>query len=157
MTFVPETQGSKTFSVEEGHLINAVFFELMIPLIESKVIEKDEIEFYHFFCDQICSWNEYSAEWNEAVYRATNIPKDQQLTAQLSLSQLFRCTLEFCKLNNKHYENRLIYIVKILEAMQEAPQQYPLEWDIRQKAVQYAQKNSIHYDDFDWNANSFHF
>ncbi|MGL4348269.1 MAG: hypothetical protein ACRCSV_02255 [Chlamydiales bacterium] len=151
-----EKQRSETFSVEEGYLTYGIFFGKLCPLIESKVI-KEKQDFYNFFCLEICSWNEYCAEWNEAVYRVTNIPKEQQLTLQLSLSQIFECTLECCKLHNKHCENKVINSVKILEGMKEVPEQYQVEWKIWQEAVSNTQRNSIHYDNFDWHANQFHF
>lgn len=41
--------------------------------------------------------------------------------------------------------------------MREVPEQYQVEWKIWQEAVSNTQRNSIHYDNFDWHANQFHF
>lgn len=154
MTFTPEKQPLETFSVEEGYIIGTVFFLELWPLVEPKIIEEDRITgTYTLFFLEVCSWNEYCAEWNEAVRRVTDIPKTKQPTLQLSLPQIFQCTLEFCKLHNKQYENRLIYVVKILESMKEVPQQYQVEWGLWGKAVRYAQDYFINNNDFNWNAN----
>src|SRR5579862_4175210 len=99
----PQKPIPKTFSVEQAYIICTYFFPNLWPLVEPKVMEEERLlGTYSFFFIDICSGDSHFdeapyAEWNEAVRRATHIPKEEQRILQLSLPEIFSCVIEFCK------------------------------------------------------------
>lgn len=150
---IPDKQPSETFSVEEGYVIGTVFFLELWPLLEPKITEKEEwTGTYSLFFLIVCSGGECSAEWNEAVERAMHIPKENQKTLRLTVSEIFSCALEFCKLHNERYENNISYAVNLLEAMQKNPESYRVEWNIWEKIIKDTKTKHIDIEEFDWSA-----
>jgi hypothetical protein len=78
------------------------------------------------------------------------IPKEEQRLLQLSLSEIFLCTLEFCKLHNERYESRIAYAVHLLESMKKDPKSYKTEWAVWQDVVEQTVNKYMNSNEFDW-------
>ncbi len=141
----------ETFSVGQAFNINIYFFLNLWPLVEPKVIEEERLfRIYSLFFIEVCSGYECYAEWNEAVRRAINIPKEEQRILQLSLAEIFSCALEFCKLHNEYYNSKITYAVQLLEAMRKDPEKYKAEWTVWHNMVAVIVDKYMDDDEFDW-------
>ncbi|MEK7339838.1 MAG: hypothetical protein AABZ92_03895 [Verrucomicrobiota bacterium] len=141
----------ETFSVEQAFSINILFFLNLWSLVEPKVIEEERLtETYSLFFIIVCSGGEASAEWNEAIRRALSIPKEEQKALQLSLPEIFSCSLEFCKLHNERYKSEIAYAVHLLESMKKDPENYKAEWAVWQDVIAQTVNKYMDSDAFDW-------
>ncbi|HEV3269895.1 MAG TPA: hypothetical protein VGZ69_04515 [Candidatus Rhabdochlamydia sp.] len=147
----PPKQVPETFSVEQAYVIGMLFFLNLWPLVEPRVIEEEQkLGTYSLFFVEVCSGDECYAEWNEAIRRVLYIPKEEQRLLQLSLSEIFLCTLEFCKLHNERYESRIAYAVHLLESMKKDPKSYKTEWAVWQDVVEQTVNKYMNSNEFDW-------
>lgn len=147
----PKKPIPETFSVEQAFVVNVLFFLNLWPLIEPRVIEEDQkLGIYSLFFIEVCSGCECYAEWNEAIRRTLHISKEEQKKLQLSLSEIFSCALEFCKLHNERYESKIEYAVHLLESMKKDPEQYIKEWAVWQDVIEQAVNKYMDNDEFDW-------
>ncbi|QZA58855.1 hypothetical protein [Candidatus Rhabdochlamydia porcellionis] len=64
-----------------------------------------------------------------------HIPKEEQKTLQLTLPEVFSCTIEFCKIFNKYFNTKIGYPIDLLESMRKDPESYKREWAIWQGMV----------------------
>ncbi len=154
----PPKQIPETFSVGQAYIICTYFFPHLWSLIEPRVIEEEHLHgYYSFFSIIICTGDKHYgdapyAEWNEAIRRALHIPKEEQRTLQLYLSQVFSCVIEFCKLYNERYDFKIKYIVDLLESMRKDPKNYKAEWAIWQEIVTAVVDKQMNNDEFDWSS-----
>ncbi|PWU15981.1 MAG: hypothetical protein C5B45_01520 [Chlamydiae bacterium] len=147
----PQKQIPETFSVEQAFTINIYFFLNLWPLVEPRVIEEEQkLGTYSLFFIEVCSGYECYAEWNEAIRRAMRVPKEEQKTLQLCLSDIFSCVIEFCKLHNEIYESEISYAVHLLESMKKNPENYKSEWEIWQKIVAVVVDKHMDSNGFNW-------
>ncbi len=105
-----------------------------------------------FFFVEICSTYDCYAEWNEAINRTLQIPKEDQKTLQLSLPEIFSCTIEFCKIFNERCNFKIAYAVDLLESMKKDPESHKREWSIWQKMVKEISDDYESKDNFNWEA-----
>lgn len=106
------------FTVEQAFTISMLFFYELWSLVEPRVLDQERITgTYSLFFETVCTGEECSAEWNEAIYRFMKIPKEKQRNLKLTLEKIFCCAIEFCKHHNERYENRLSFAVQLLESM----------------------------------------
>ena len=131
----------RDLSVQEGFTVCMCFFVDIWPLIRPKLPPPDPNPFKQtyetndLFCRVICLESECWAEWNEAVFRAVNIPKQDQQEVTLSPNEVFSCIIEFCKYYNQKYDLRLSYIVQLLENMKHQKSDHNrAEWQILKQA-----------------------
>ena len=147
----PPKQIPETFSVGQAFTINIYFFLNLWSFVEPKVIEEERLDgIYSFFFIEICSGYECYAEWNEAIRRALHVPKEKQRSLQLSLPEIFSCSLEFCKLYNERYNSKIVYAVDLLESMRKDPENYKTEWAVWQKIITVIVDKHMNDDDFNW-------
>lgn len=138
-------------SVEEGFVISLIFFLDLWSIIKPAVLasKADLIVNELFFLD-VCTGYESSAEWNEAVFRAKKILKQNQRQLKLTMGDLFLCTIEFCKLHNERWESKLDYTVHLLESMKKNPKEHSVEWDVWKNAINQVLVKHATLCDFDW-------
>ena len=149
----PPKQIPETFSIEQAYVIGMLFFLNLWPLVEPRVIEEEqELGTYSLFFIEVCSGDECSAEWNEAIRRALSIPKEEQRALQLSLPEIFSCSLEFCKLHNERYRSEIAYAVYLLESMRKDPKNYKEEWGVWHGVVEQAVNKYMNSNEFNWSA-----
>lgn len=147
----PQKQIPGTFSVEQAFSINILFFLNLWPLVEPKVIEEEQkLGTYSLFFIDVCSGGEASAEWNEAIHRTLHVPEEEQRKLQLSLPEIFSCSLEFCKLHNERYHSKIMYVVDLLKSMKKDPSQYEQEWAVWQDVVEQTVNKYMDSNAFDW-------
>ncbi|QZA58490.1 hypothetical protein [Candidatus Rhabdochlamydia porcellionis] len=132
----PPRQNSETFSVGQAFNLNIFFLLGIWPLVEPKVLEEEQkLGLYSFFFIDICSTYDCHAEWNEAIRLVLHVPKEEQRTLQLSLSDIFSCIMEFCKIFNERCNFKIAYTVDLLESMRKNPKNHEREWAIWQDMV----------------------
>ncbi|HEV3269897.1 MAG TPA: hypothetical protein VGZ69_04525 [Candidatus Rhabdochlamydia sp.] len=148
----------ETFSVVQAYVIAMLFFLELWPLVKPKVIEEEQkLGIYSLFFVLVCSGDSYfgeapHAEWNEAIHRALHVPKEEQRKLQLSISEIFLCVLEFCKLYNERYDSKITYAVHLLESMKKKPENYKAEWVVWQDVCIQTVNKYMNSDSFDWSA-----
>ncbi|MGL4348045.1 MAG: hypothetical protein ACRCSV_01100 [Chlamydiales bacterium] len=139
------------FTVEQAFTISMLFFYELWSLVEPKVLDQERITgTSSLFFVTICTGDESSAEWNEAIYRFMKIPKEKQRNLNLTVDETFDCAIEFCKHHNKRYENRLFYAVVLLESMKKHPELHQDEWKCWDKAIKDTVENYMNDDSFNW-------
>ena len=124
-------------TVEEGYHISLIFFNELWPLVEPNVQQPEEIKNVNvlYFCI-VCSGDEASTEWKQAVFRAKKIPDKDLRKEKLTKEDLFLYAIEFCKLHNERWEGKLDYTLHLLESMKANPKQHPKEWGRWQWAME---------------------
>ena len=77
----------KKFSVDQAHTIAMDFFLGLWPLVEPRIreLENRTGTYSLFFLTVPTDPDPGSAEWNEAIRRFMQIPKEEQRSLQLSL------------------------------------------------------------------------
>lgn len=144
-----------TLSVENGLAVCKAFFFHLWPLLESKLIsQKFSQEIYEdtkIFCQSICQGKGSSAEWNEAIFHATGISKENQRELKLTKDDLFLCTIEFCKIYNKRYESNLCSLIGLLEFMKQDSKNYREEEQLFKKSF-FEIRTQPYLSYFDWSA-----
>ena len=145
-------QISETFSVGQAFNLNIFFLLGIWPLVEPKVIEEEQkLGLYSFFFIDICSTYDCHAEWNEAIRLVLHVTKEEQRTLQLSLSDIFSCIIEFCRIFNERCNFKIAYTVDLLESMRKNPKTHEKEWAIWQEVVtRISDKYMNREDDFNW-------
>lgn len=144
---------SKTFSAEQSYVISMLFFLHLWPLVEPNLTEEERfLGSYCLFFIVVCSGDKCSVEWDEAICRALHIPKEAQKTLQLSPPEIFSCILEFCRIQNKRYDYKMMYAVHLLESMKKEPEQHKDEWAIWQDVVEQMVNKYMDSKGFDWSA-----
>ncbi len=156
MTDAPEEKVAipKEFSVEKGYNIVLTFFYYhLATYLEPKIalLGEDIVDIHDLFFIAICGSEESSAEWNEAIRRATNISKEQQRDMKLTEEDLFLCAIEFCKLHNEHWVKKIDYTINLLESMKRDPKNHQIEWKMWKEAIE---SHFTKWSDrpFDWDA-----
>lgn len=144
-----------TLSVEKGLAVCKAFFFRLWPLIESRsVSQKSSQEAYEdtkIFCQSICQGKGSSAEWNEAIFRAIQISKENQREFKLTADDLFVCIIEFCQIYDKRYESNLHFLIQLLQSMKQSPNNYREEWHLLKKSIsEIGSRNYVPF--FDWDA-----
>ena len=144
----------KEVSVEQGfHIANLFFIDLFcISRPKEEELGSDSIILEY--------GSSYPAEWNEAVFRVTKIPKCQQKETLISLENLFPCLMEFANIFHKRWELGASYLMNWLESMQKDPEAFPSEMQLWKNAVEgsYSVRSLRHeamgdpypYEEFDW-------
>ncbi len=124
-------------TVEEGYHISLGFFYELWPLVEPHVQHSEEIKNVNvlYFCI-VCSGDEASTEWKQAVFRAKKIPNEKLRQAKLSEDDLFSCAIEFCKLHNERWEGNLDYTLQLLESMKANPEKHPKVWQLWKRTIE---------------------
>ena len=154
----PPKQIPGTFSVEQAYVIGMLFFLNLWPLVKPRVIEEERLHgVYSLFFILVCSGDSYFgeapyAEWNEAIRQALHVPKEEQRKLQLSISEIFLCVLEFCKLYNERYDSKIAHTVDLLESMRKAPENCKAEWAVWQDVCIQTVNKYMNSDSFDWSA-----
>lgn len=142
---------SKKFSIEKAYVISKLFLLHLWPLVEPTLTEEERsLGIYCLFFLVASSGDKCSTDWHEATYRALRVPREEQKTLELSLSGIFSCTLEFCKLYNDRYESKISYAVRLLESMQRNPNSYKAEWAIWKDVVEQVIKKHMNSKSFEW-------
>lgn len=125
-------------SILQGFNVCLLFYLNLWPLTEPKTraMNKEEQEAHILFFVDICAGLKSCGDWNEAIFRITGIPKEEQKKELgLSRKQLLSCTIGFCRLYNEALKGLLSFTLKKVQAMQEHPKGYPLEWSLWKQAV----------------------
>jgi uncharacterized protein YdaU (DUF1376 family) len=144
---------SKTFSIEKAYVISMLFFFHLWPLVEPTLTEEERsLGVYCLFFLVACSGDKCSPEWNESIRRALHIPQEEQRELELSLPEIFSCTLEFCRLHNERYDSKISYAVHLLESMQKNPKNHKVEWAIWQDVIEQVVKKYMNSKSFDWSS-----
>ena len=147
---------NQEFSVEQGYAIGLIFFLRLWTAIEPQVmqlgLDEDKLIVYDIFFRDICTGYEASAEWNQAVFRAKGIPKENQKILKLTNEELFLCAIEFAKLHNERWESNIDYAVNLLESMKKSPRDHQKEWAIWEKARDDFMSGRSTFYDLDWSA-----
>lgn len=140
------------FSVEQGFAISLIFFLDLWDLVEphTSLLEGDAPSTQVLFFCEVCDGHETSAEWNQAVFRAKQIPKENQRSLKLTNDDMFLCAIEFARLHNERWESRLDYTVRLLESMQKNPANHQVEWAIWEKAKNDFMSKRTTFYDLDW-------
>lgn len=143
-----ESWGEKKFSVEKGYYICLAFFVNIWSYYERKVVNIPEKDIYKLFFCTICgSAIDSEIDWNDAIFHTLGIVKENQRGLKLSAKELFLCSIEFCKIHNDRFGNKLADIVSLLKAMLKKPDQYSIEWSLWTKAFCKIEE----YSNFDFN------
>lgn len=139
-------------SVEQAYWMCTVFFLDLWPAIISKLPPPGNsiYDAHDIFCMNICLEGTTFSEWNEAVYRATKIPKEEQKKTFLKLDQCVSCILEFCKYFNEKHEKKLDFLVNLITKMIENSQGNKQEWDLLKK-IQIGVSSGCIQGQFNWN------
>lgn len=144
----------QAFSVEQGFAISLIFFLRLWPDIEPQalLLDDDKLITHKLFFRDVCLGYEVSAEWNQAVFRATEIPKENQRSLKLTEKDVFLCAIEFAKLHNEHWESEIDYTVHFLESMKKDPKEHQKAWAIWKKAKEDFMSGRTTFYDLDWSA-----
>lgn len=144
---------TEDFSVEEAYTVGVCFCIRIFDLIEKRIPSEDpEIFIIHeLFCTVVCVEGICCAEWNEAIYRTTNIFKENQRDLRFLSDDIFLITIEFCKFYNEYYEKKLYFLVDFLKNMRKNPNAYKNEWNLF-KTVLREVKEFPDGVSFDWDA-----
>ncbi len=152
----PPKQIPETFSVGQAFHINIFFLLGIWPLVEPKVIEEEQKSgLYSFFFIEVCSTYDCHSEWNEAIRLVLHVPKEEQRTLQLTLSEIFSCVIEFCKIFNERCNFEIAYAADLLESMRKSPENHKTEWAIWQEMVKEIADDYESKDNFNWSDNDF--
>lgn len=150
-----DTSGEKRISIEQAYNICLVFYNDLWPSIEPKLPElnaKASDEHQLFFLS-ICTGLECSAQWIEAVFCITKIPKiEQKKGLLLTEGEVFLCVVEFCEVCKELFKWDLGYILNLLDGMKLKPREHSLEWMIWKQAVGSSFRMKTNNWDLDWNA-----
>jgi len=132
ISFDWQQEKSNTLSVEQTYTLCLSFFLDLWPQISEKVGTFGESIFdaHDLFFMNICLHGDTFEEWNEAVFRATNIAKEAQKKAHLNDEEAFSCLIEFCRIFDKQYHGRLEYMINFLKAMDKNPADFQREWTL---------------------------
>jgi hypothetical protein len=149
-----DMQMVERFTVEEGYAISLMFFLELWTLIEPVIaVTTIDLNTYILFFREVCLGYEASAEWIEAVRRATGFSRMEQKTLKLSDGQLFSCAIEFCKLHNERWDSEIDYAVQFLDSMKKDPDKHRREWDLWETTkTDYMSKRVKFTRNFDWSA-----
>ncbi len=144
----------KEFSVEKGYnIVLTFFYSYLFSYLEPKLasLGEDIADTHDHFFITICGSEESSAEWNEAIRRAKQIPKEQQRDMKLTEEDLFLCAIEFCRLHNEYWVNKIDYTINLLESMKRDPKNHQIEWKMWKEATE---SHFIKWNDrpFNWDA-----
>ena len=135
----------RNISIEQGFNICLFFFNYLWPSTEPKLAKLDDEEstVNQLFFLHTCIGFECSAQWIQAVYLATKIPKEEQKKGfKLTEKEVFFSTLEFNKIYNKVFHFKLIYVLNLLESMLTHSMDYYFEWSTWEGAVDYSFKTT---------------
>jgi len=135
----------RNISIEQGFNICLLFFNDLWPSTEPKLtkLDGDEATVNELFFLSVCMGFECSAQWNQAVYRVTKIPKEEQKKGfKISEKEVFLSMFEFSKIYNKIFKFKLIYVLNLLESMLAHPMDYYFEWSTWEGAVDYSFKTT---------------
>jgi hypothetical protein len=136
--------------VEHGFNIAMLFFEDLMPLIAS--IFDSSLDLWLPYNNALIDGYEYPAEWNEAVFRVTNIPKLQQRETNIPIEALFSSLIEFSKIMHARFDFAFDYLLDLLEAIQKEPSRFPLETRLWEKVIKNSYSTRSLYREFDWDA-----
>lgn len=144
----------KEVSVEQGfHIANLFLMDLLFVI---KPKEEDlgsgSIPLEYGFS--------YPAEWNEAVFRVTKVPKCQQKETLIQIEVLFFCVMEFINIFHKRWEPGASYLMNWLGFIQKNPNAFPSEMRLWKNAIEgsYSVRSLRYeavgdpypYEEFDW-------
>ncbi|VHO04427.1 hypothetical protein [Candidatus Rhabdochlamydia sp. T3358] len=147
-----EFSTEKEVSVEQGFYIAMLFFEDLYPLVAPHFSQDPKEQTILSLHGIVLTWGyEYPAEWNEAVFRLTKIPKWQQKEINIPVEILFPCVIEFTKIFHKRFEYRLDYLMGLLEAIQKDPDGFPIETRLWKQVIKDSYSARALHVDFDWN------
>ncbi len=124
------------YSVEQGYAIGLVFFLDLWDLLEPEVKKlsgSNTLIVHKLFFRDVCIGFEASAEWIESVFRITHATREEQKKLLISESEIFACSLEFCKMHNERWKHILDYTVERLDSMRKHPALHAREWAIWEK------------------------
>lgn len=139
----------KEISVEHGFNIAMLFFEDLLPIITPMLDSLDRWVLYNY---ALLDGYEYPAEWNEAVFRATNIPKFQQKDQNIPIEALFSSLIEFSKIMHARFDFKLDYLLDLLEAIQKNPKKFPLETKLWEEVIKNSYSARSLYREFHWDS-----
>lgn len=145
-----EFSTEKEVSVEHGFNIAMLFFEDLMPFITSMF--DSSLDLWLPYNYTLIDGYEYPAEWNEAVFRVTNIPKLQQREKNIPIEVLFSSLIEFAKIMHARFDFQLDYLLDLLEAIQKNPSRFPLETRLWEKAIKNSYSKRSLYREFDWDS-----
>lgn len=145
-----EFSTEKEVSVEHGFNIAMLFFEDLMPLIAS--IFDSSLDLWLPYNNALIDGYEYPAEWNEAVFRVTSIPKLQQRETNIPIEALFSSLIEFSKIMHARFDFALDYLLDLLEAIQKDPSKFPLETRLWEKTIKNSYSTRSLYREFDWDS-----
>ncbi|MFS8564299.1 MAG: hypothetical protein LVR00_08365 [Rhabdochlamydiaceae bacterium] len=145
-----------TFSMEHGFNITLYFFNYLWSFFKEEIKIREALsphDCHEIFFRDVCMGFESSPHWNEAVSRMKGIPKEKQRSLRLTEKEVFLCTVEFCKLWNEIFRERIAgsnidALQHLLESMQTKPEQHAEEWAIWEKAIRDSFNTGITY--LDW-------
>ncbi|HEV3269752.1 MAG TPA: hypothetical protein VGZ69_03790 [Candidatus Rhabdochlamydia sp.] len=139
----------KEVSVEHGFNIAMLFFEDLLPLITPMIDSLDHWVSYNY---TLLDGYEYPAEWNEAVFRVTNIPKLQQKNVNIPIEVLFSSLIEFSKIMHARFDFELDYLLDLLEAIQKNPSKFPLEVKLWEEVIKNSYSTRSLHREFHWDS-----
>lgn len=141
----------KEVPVEQGFNIAMLFFEDLYPLVTSHFSQDPKEQTILSLHEIVLTWGyEYPAEWNEAVFRLTKIPKWQQKEINIPIEILFPCVIEFTKIFHKRLKYELNYLMNLLEAIQKDPNGFPIETRLWKQVIKDSYSVRTLNEDFDW-------
>ncbi|MEK7339397.1 MAG: hypothetical protein WBD50_04090 [Candidatus Rhabdochlamydia sp.] len=148
-----EFSTEKEVSVEQGFHIAMLFFQDLYPLVAPHFSQDPKEQTILSLHEIVLTWGyEYPAEWNEAVFRLTKIPKWQQKEINIPIEILFPCVIEFTKIFHKRLKYELNYLMNLLEAIQKDPDGFPIETRLWKKAIKDSYSARTLHVDFNWNS-----
>lgn len=127
-----EFSTEKEVSVEQGFNIVNLFLIRLYFLIEPKAKKEDCFDDCFILLEYGYA---YPAEWNEAVFRVTKIPKEQQKKINVPIEIIFSCLIEFAKIFHKRWDYTISYLINILEAISKDPHAFPAEIKLWKEVV----------------------
>ncbi len=142
------------FTVEQGFAVSLIFFLRLWPLVEPQalLLDGDKPVTHDLFFREVCLGYETSAEWNEAVFRSTGIPRENQRDLKLTEEGLFLCAIEFAKFHNERWNSEIDFTVHLLESMKKDPKYHYKEWTVWKKAKDDFMSGRTTFYEIDWTA-----